>query len=193
MQTPRKLFGGLGNQMFQMAYLYGQVRDGKIPDIYVQDYKLWEPYAEEIRNWYGKDTVQSDYVSLHVRRGDYVNNSFYVDLTQTDYYDKAIAEFPNEKFLVFCKDRQDDLVDAQDKIWIHNWARSKNLNYEIYYLENGTEVDDLNAMAGCKAHIAANSSFSWWASFISGNRTVVPHRWFSDGTSISLPEEWKQL
>lgn len=191
MNAPRKLFGGLGNQMFQMAYLYGQVRDSNIPDIYVQNFKLWEKYKEEIRAWYRKDIIKSDYVSLHVRRGDYVNNPFYVDLTQIGYYDKAISEFPNDKFLVFCADRQ-VRNDALDQEWVMNWLEAKyGMRFTLYKGMN--EVEDFNAMTGCKAHIMANSSFSWWASFISGNRTVAPHRWFSDGTSIPLPDNFEIL
>ena len=49
MQNPRQLFGGLGNSMFQMAYIYNQFRDGKIPDVYVQNYHLWEKYMDEIK------------------------------------------------------------------------------------------------------------------------------------------------
>src|SRR6185436_432428 len=94
----RTLFGGLGNSMFQYAYLYTQFRDGLIPDTYVQDEAYFEPYKDEIKNMYGTGLIKSDRISLHIRRGDYVGNDFYVDLTETDYYDRALAEFPGEKF-----------------------------------------------------------------------------------------------
>lgn len=189
MQTPRKLFGGLGNSMFQMAYIYAQMREGNIPDIYVQDYKLWEDYADEIKAWYGKGIVESDYVSLHIRRGDYVNNPYYVDLTQTDYYDKAIAHFSSDtKFLVFCADRQTD--DRQDQEWVMNWLETKYGKH--FKLNQGfTEVDDFNNMAGCKAHVMANSSFSFWASYVSGGTTIAPSKWFGDGRVIPLPSNFK--
>lgn len=190
MQTPRKLFGGLGNQMFQMAYIYAQMREGKVPNIYLQNYKYFDKYRDEIREWYGADLVKSDYVSLHIRRGDYVNNPFYVDLTQTDYYDKAIDEFPDEKFLVFCADRQTD--DTLDQEWVMNWLEAK-YGMRFTLSKNFTEVDDFNNMAGCKAHIIANSSFSWWASYVSGNKTIAPNAWFSKGDSVLLLEEWKKL
>ena len=191
MQNPRELFGGFGNRMFQMAYIYSQMKKGLTPDIYVQDFNYFKDYQDEIRSWFSKDIMKSDFISLHVRRGDYLNNPYYVDLTQTDYYDKAIAEFPNEKFLVFCADRQTD--DTLDQEWVMNWLEAKygkrfTLNKEF------TEIEDFNNMAGCKSHIIANSSFSWWASFVGGGKTVAPLQWFADGINrVTLLDEWQKF
>lgn len=177
MTEPRQLFGGLGNRMFQMAHIYAEARGGMIPDIYIQDEKYFAPYQEEIRALYGEGITPIDMVSIHVRRGDYVNNSFYVDLSQTDYYDQAMSSFQKEKFLVFSDDIE--------------WCKQQELFKECEFSEGKTEIEDLNLMAGCKAHIIANSSFSWWAAFISGNKTVAPRNWFTDGHQrISLPESW---
>ena len=101
-----KLGGRLGNQMFQYAYLHAQARKGLIPDIYVQDPAYFENYKDEICLIFGQDIEPIDQIAIHIRRGDYVDNPFYVDLTATDYYDKALAEFSGEKFLVFYRDRQ---------------------------------------------------------------------------------------
>ena len=188
MVEPRKFMGGFGNRLFQYAYLYSQVRQGKLPDIYLQDFNHFHQYKEELKQILGEGIEKSDYISLHVRRGDYINNPHYVDLTQTDYYDKAIAEFPNEKFLVFCADRQEGSNDTKDKLWCYEWARKKGIDFELWNGKN--EVDDMNAMAGCKGHITANSSFSFWASYIGGGKTVAPLKWFSDGRTIPLPEEF---
>lgn len=129
-------------------------------------------------------------VSLHVRRGDYLNNSFYVNLCKTDYYEKAMDEFPDAKFLVFCADRQegsDDLADLE-------WCKQKFQGRQFEFFQGTNEIEDFNAMAGCKAHITANSSFSWWAAFIGGGKTVTPKEWFSDGIQrIGLPDDWIKL
>ena len=180
--------GGLGNRLFQFAFLYSQVKEGKLPDIYLQDYKYFDKYKEELREILSVGIVKSDYISLHMRRGDYVGNSFYVDLTQTDYYDKAVTMFPNEKFLIFCADRQERSSDVKDKLWCYDWAREKGLNFELWNGKN--EIDDFNQMAGCKGHITANSSFSFWASYIGGGKTTAPKQWFADGRVIPLPEEF---
>jgi hypothetical protein len=190
----RKLFGGLGNNMFQYAYLYSQLLDKEIPDLYLQDIKYWEHNKEEIRQLYGVTVKKEcqEYVSLHIRRGDYVGNSFYVDLTRTDYYDKAIKEFKGEKFLVFCADRQEGSDDEADKYWCKEWLDKKGIDFAFYHGKD--EIEDMNAMASCKGHIMANSSFSWWASFLGGGKTVAPIHWFTDGKErIKLLDSWKKI
>ena len=182
--------GGLGNNLFQFSYLYSQVREGNLPDIYLQDYKYFDKYKQELVDILSVDIVKSDYVSLHIRRGDYKNNPYYVDLTQTDYYDKAIAMFPDEKFLVFCADRQGN-DDIEDQAWCMNWLKTKYRDrVKLFQGWNGNEIEDINNMAGAKGHIMANSSFSFWASYIGGGKTIAPLQWFADGRSIPLPDNF---
>lgn len=192
MQNPRSLWGGLGNRMFQMAYIFTKMCEGEIPDIYLQDKKYFQKYEKELKEYYGNGVVKNDYVSLHIRRGDYVNNSFYVDLTKTDYYDKAIAEFSG-KFLVFCADRQDGSDDVLDQEWVMDWLESK-YGKRFTLFKGFNEIEDFNNMAGCKSHIMANSSFSWWASFVGGGKTVAPLQWFTDDINrVTLLEEWQKF
>jgi hypothetical protein len=162
-----KLSGRLGNQMFRHAYIYSQMRDGVIPDEFVQDYKYFEKYSEEIKRLFGSDILFQPYVGIHIRRGDYVNNPFYVDLTKTDYYIRAMAEFPNESFMIFSDDIE--------------WCK-KNMPRSMYFCEEKDDVKSMNLLAGCKGIIMANSSFSWWASFISpfASKIVAPKEWYSD-------------
>jgi hypothetical protein len=188
----RQSIGGLGNLMFKQAYLYARFKDGLIPDVYVQDEKYFKEYEEEIIAMYSPNLERSNLVSLHIRRGDYMGHGLYVDLCQTDYYDRAIAEFPGEKFLVFCADRQNEQTDVSDRQWCIDWLDSKGIDYEMWYGDN--EIQDFNVMAGCKGHIMANSSFSWWAAYVGGGKTVCPKDWFTDGVErISLPDKWTKL
>lgn len=189
MRNVRDFMGGLGNRLFQFAFLYSQVRQGALPDIYLQDFRYFDQYKTELKHILSEGIDKINYVSLHIRRGDYVNNPYYTDLTQTDYYQKAIAEFPNERFLVFCADRQDKSDDKSDMEWCKNIFQGGN--FEFY--QGKDEIDDFNKMASCKAHIMANSSFSFWAAYIGGDKTIAPSKWFADGRVIPLPEEFKKL
>lgn len=174
----RKTFGGLGNRLFQLSYLYAQARKGEIPDIYLQDPAFFEPYGEELRAIYGQGIERTDMVSLHVRRGDYLNNPFYVDLTETDYYEEAINSFPKgTKFLLFCADRQSGSNDETDMVW----CKERFQGDQFEFFQGTSEIEDFNAMAGCVGHITANSSFSWFAAFVGGGKTVSPVKWFADG------------
>jgi hypothetical protein len=192
MITIRNFMGGLGNRLFQYAFLHAQVRKGILPDIYLQDYRYFDDYKDELKQIYGEGVKKSDYVSLHIRRGDYVNNPFYVDLTTTDYYQKAIKEFPNEKFMVFCADRQGG-NDSEDRIWVHEFLRKFIPVEQLFYNSGKTEIEDFNNMVGCKGHIMANSSFSFWASYIGEGKVVAPNQWFADGRTIPLPDNFIQL
>lgn len=179
----RDIFGGLGNRMFQQAYIYAQARRGEIPDIYIQDEKYFSPYQEEIKALYAQGIDKSDYISLHVRRGDYINNAFYINLQETDYYEKSVALFPGEKFLVFCADRQKGSDDKADM----EWCKERFQGPQFEFFQGKDELEDFNKMAGCKGHILANSSFSYWAAYVSGNRTVYPSVWFNSSNMGGIP------
>lgn len=176
----RNAFGGLGNRMFQLAYIYAKARKGELPDIYLQDEKYFIEYKDELRAIFGEGIEPIDMVSIHVRRTDYVDNQFYINLMETDYYERAMELFPDEKFLVFSDDIE--------------WCKQQDIFKNCAFSENNTELEDLKLMAGCKAHIIANSSYSWWAAYISGDKTIAPRTWFTDGAQrISLPNNWTIL
>lgn len=177
-----KIFGRTGNRMFQLAYIYAKMRDGVIPDVYVQDPKYFDKYRPEIKKMFGADVPsKTDRVAIHVRRGDYVNNPFYVDLTQTDYYEKALAEFPNEKFLVFSDDIE--------------WCKDYFIGDEYEFSEK-LDMEAMNEMASCKGHIIANSSFSWWGAYISpySKKIVYPSLWYTNGQELTkCPSDWLKI
>jgi hypothetical protein len=179
MVQPSKLFGRLGNTMFQMSYIYAQMKRGLIPDIYVQDPQYFDEYRNDIRQLFGQGISKIDMVALHVRRGDYVNNKFYVDLMETDYYQKAMDMFQGESFVVFSDDIE--------------WCKTKAIFDGCEFVQ-GDEIEDMNKMASCKGIIMANSSYSWWASYLSNAKVVYPSKWYTDGIERTkcLPE-WTKI
>lgn len=183
MKKTREIIGGLGNLMFKEAYILSQMWKGWIPDQYVQSESYWAEHKDRIKAHFGTDIPEkTDRVAIHVRRGDYVNNPFYIQLWETYYYEKATALFPKEKFLVFSDD-----IPYCKKIFG---------DMDCEFSEGLSEVDDLNKMASCKSIIIANSSYSWWAAYISpyAEKIVAPKQWFTDGiTRIDLPETWIKI
>lgn len=166
MIEPYKIFGRLGNSMFQYAFCYAYAREHGM-DFYYQDPTYFEKYADEIKQLYGAGIEPIEMVAVHVRRGDYVNNSFYVDLTNTTYYRDAMALFPGAEFLIFSDDIE--------------WCKKQDIFKDCQFSEGNTELQDLNLMAGCQGIIMANSSFSWWASFLSKAKIIAPIAWYTDG------------
>lgn len=180
-----KYTGRLGNQMFQYAYLYSQFKKDLIPDVYVQGPEYFKDFEKDIKLQFRQGIGEMiPKIAIHVRRGDYVRNPFYVDLTQTDYYEKAIAEFPGAKFLIF----SDDIDFCRD------YFEGK----EFEFCEEEYDIDAMNIMAQCQGHIIANSSFSWWGAFISPytQKIVAPSkdRWYTDGIErTKCPNNWLRL
>lgn len=176
-----RVFGRLGNSLFQYAFLYANSRDKNI-DFYYQDPQFFSKYQDEIRQLFGMGIPeQIDMVAIHLRRGDYVGNAFYVDLSSTDYYEKAMKLFPQEKFLVFSDDIE--------------YAKVYFSGNEFEFSEGKSEVEDMDLMASCKGIITANSSFSWWAAFLGDNKKVVaPKAWYTDGVErTKCPDSWIRL
>lgn len=109
---------------------------------------------------------------IHVRRGDYVGNTTHeVDLTR--YYEKCIDK--NEHYYVF----SDDL----------NWCRNF-MNNTMFTLVDENEIDCLYLMSRCwKGGICANSSYSWWGSYLNPNpskKVYFPSKWINKDWNIDV-------
>lgn len=186
------IFGRLGNRMFQMAFLYAESRRRGV-DFYFQDPKFFEGYEEEIKQLFGEGIGYLSQVGVHIRRGknpsipsepNYSENPFYVNLADdTDYYERAMALFPDEKFLVFT----DDVEYVKE--------RFKGDNIQV--MDKGDEVEDLNLFASTKHQIIANSSWSFWGAYLcpnEGHQVIAPLKWFSDGgTRTVCPDSWIKI
>ena len=185
-------FGRLGNRLFQCAFLYAESRRRGV-DFYFQDPKFFEGYEEEIKQLFGEGIGYLSQVGVHIRRASnpinpqepaYHENPFYIDLISTDYYERAMALFPEDKFLVF----SDDPEFCRDKF---------KDNPRVQVMEKGNEIEDFNMLASCNGIIGANSSFSWWASFLNpneGKRIIAPKLWYKDGIQrTKLLDSWTQI
>ena len=192
MITPEIISGRLGNKMFQIAYLYAQMQDGVIPDIFVQDPKYFEKHEPAIKQLFGEGIGYLGQVGVHVRRGKnpidpkepaYSENPFYVNLSTTDYYQRAMAMFPGQDFLIF----------SDDPEWCMEHFKGDN----IQVMDKRDEIEDLNLFASTKHQIIANSSWSWWGAYLcpnEGHTVVAPKQWYADGVErTKLPKEWTRI
>lgn len=120
--------------------------------------------------------LTSESVCVTIRRGDYLStankNNFYV--CTPDYFAKAIKliedKIENPTFFFFSDD-----ID-----WVKN---NFHTNSPCYY-ETGNDPiwEKIRLMYSCKHFIISNSTFSWWAQYLSrnDNKVVVsPNRWFA--------------
>jgi hypothetical protein len=116
-----------------------------------------------------KDRLNDNTCSIHVRRGDYLNLSDHHPVQDMDYYKDAISIIGKDKtFFIF----SDDI----------NWCK-ENFNFlgDVVYCEDNEDFEDLFLMSLCNNNIMANSSFSWWGSWLNQNENkivVSPRIWF---------------
>lgn len=161
--------------------------ESKVRDAFRFSDKIWENIPLEmihkIRDYQKRiDSVTS--VSIHVRRGDYLENSeAYGGICTEDYYEKAIEyikdRFPDAVFFVF----------SNEPKWAKDWIDGKyasECNNNCFEIIDGTSEDtgylDLFLMSRCRHYILANSSFSWWGAWLNASpeKTVVaPSKWFN--------------
>jgi hypothetical protein len=65
------------------------------------------------------------------------------------------------------------------------------------FIENEQDYIDLYLMSLCENNIIANSSFSWWGSWLNKNKEkkiIAPSKWFgkkiNHDTKDLIPKEW---
>ena len=161
------------NGFWQSESYFGSCRDLLLRE-FQPNYNLSEIAGEFLEKIKSKNSV-----SLHVRRGDYVShagaNKFH-GVMGSDYYSKAIDLMQQKAgtchFFIF----SDDI----------NWCKQNFSQLgEVTFVDiNGKYSSvDLFLMKVCKHHIIANSSYSWWGSWLCENPdniTVAPATWLLD-------------
>lgn len=131
----------------------------------------------------------SNSVSIHVRRGDYIGHAQLGGICDKAYYSRAIqiveSKVKNPFYYIFSND-----ID---------WCKENLTLNSVHFCEENSKkksVVDLFLMSQCKCNIIANSSFSWWAAWLNENseKTVVaPKKWINApnlNDSDVLPSSW---
>jgi hypothetical protein len=168
-----------------------------------QSWKYFEHCKEEVKEVFKLPHVEGyeDYISIHIRLGDYKQHSGSFPPITEHYLLLAMMEFerekPDSKYMVFS-----DGIDECKEIFSANFSQA--WNERIYYSEGRNELQDLSLMASCGHHIIANSSFSWWGAYLghNPNRIVISpsaKTWFGPENGVKrpvvdlIPDSWIQI
>ena len=143
--------------------------------------------ARQIKN-------ESNSVSIHVRRGDYISNPQAYNhhgICDLSYYDRAISKIKESistpHFFVFSDDIE--------------WVK-ENLKLEhVTYVSNPTltECEELVLMSYCTHNIIANSTFSWWGAWLNQNNNkivIAPQKWLNTNMKKQpdiIPQTWIKI
>ena len=143
---------------FHLYHYWHEYRDDLINIFKFKDY-IYETALHNINKI--KDNENYPIVSLHVRRGDYLQYSS-LNLN-IEYYENALdvfrEKYKNFKILVFSDDIE--------------WCMKNFHHNSVYFSENNSNYVDMCMMTLCDSNIIANSSFSWWGAYLNTNPNKI--------------------
>lgn len=177
--------------------------DLEVRETLLKEFTLKE---EEISNTFremsGRIFIEDNSVSIHIRRGDYVENTDtnkYHGTCSLSYYKEAIKIMKDKvekideektltlpiRFYIF----SDDIEWVKENLEITDnkqFVSDKKLSYQ----------EELILMSKCKHNIIANSSFSWWGAWLNQNSdkiVIAPTPWVDKKHNPHkniTPESW---
>ena len=131
-------------------------------------------------------------VAVHVRRGDFLNSKKDPNprcyLLGKDYYYAALdyirSSVDNPVFFWF----------SDDIKWVKENFGCLDCFEFVTIDGSNSDICELMLMSKCKNIIAANSTFSWWATWLNDNKDsikIVPKRRY--GNPKMIPNDWIKL
>lgn len=144
-------------------------------DGFWQNYRYFESYRDELLpllfpkeqktesvSELEKQMKQRTSVSIHIRRGDYLELAWNLPMS---YYERAMQKM--EEILDDCPQYY---IFSDDMNYVKDFFKNstRKLVYVDYSSDNHVR-DDMYLMSKCKHHIIANSSYSWWGAYQNTN------------------------
>jgi hypothetical protein len=157
---------------------------------YWQCFKHFDDYRSEILDLFKMPyEMNKGYVSLHIRRGDYLNLPEKLKVTSMDYYRKAmeyLKTIGDFKYLVF----------SDDIRWCTENLPQQFPDQTLEFWHGANEIEDLTKMSECEHNITANSTFSYTASWFNKNPekiVITPNyeNMFKWHNRSMIPENYK--
>ena len=171
------------------------VEDGMDILGYFQSEKYFEEYSDEIVEKY---SPSSSFIStveealpiiankektvtvVNIRRGDYLTYPNHHPTVSEDYIYSGLSLIPDT----------DHILVASDDL---EWCKEKlKFDKPVTYLQGWKAHEQLWIMSMCNHFVISNSSFSWWAAYLSRHPkkiVVAPETWFGP----EGPSKWSDM
>ena len=173
-------------QSFHFTEINEQLRQGNSYRFvgYWQSALNFSPYQSELKKYLKGALISKNSdsrTSMHIRRGDFVNNPktlAYHGILDFEYYFSAISLLDASTDVIdVISDGFDEIQELIGQLEI---ATGKIFNLRTDLKD---EILALSALASSAQIIIANSSFSWWAAYLSDAKKVIaPRKYFSEKT-----------
>lgn len=129
-----------------------------------KDFTFYDRISKVCNHYRNNTFPNQEVISLHIRRTDYLTDSNFEKLS-LDYYYNALELLPDTSVMIFSDDP--------------GWCREKFNGEQFTVSLSNNSYIDLCLMTLCDYHIIANSSFSWWGSWLAkSKKTIAPKKWF---------------
>lgn len=138
----------------------------------VELFKIADGLKEKIFSKYS--FLNSNLLVVGIQIRDYRNECPTGDYHPThgkEYYQKAVSYFPEDAIF---------LVSSNNKEFAKECV--EGLRRNIVYLNELDYIEEFYTLTLCKSFIISNSSFGWWASWLSDyadKKVIAPIPWFS--------------
>lgn len=161
----------------------------------LKEFSIREPLDKLNMELFDNYASSSKFVSVHVRRGDFLNSKLYRGLCGKEYYVAAI-----EKAKKQVGDDAHFIFFSNDIPWCKENLASLVKEDHYTFATNNTGADsykDMILMSACRVNIIANSSFSWWGAYLNQREdkvVIAPEKWINKDmpNPIQMPE-WIKL
>ena len=185
------------DNIFRKLDLYidhpNEVKDNEVTVYggYFQSESHFEKYSEAVKSLFSPtkefiDRIRTEIpvifntevTVINVRRGDYLYYPNYHPVVSPEYIFKALHLVPSKQYII----ASDDIPWCKEHLNLPN----------AIYLEGWKSHEQLWIMAMCHHFIISNSSFSWWAAYLSRHpwKTVIaPETWFGP----EAPQDWSYM
>ena len=174
-----------------------------------QNHRLFDSIYDDIVDEFAyKNSISSNFssiseqlelfftVSVHLRYGDYVKIGCCID---PRYYSEAIEKLLSRAKLMNISKEIAIVVFSEDTDAAMNIIRNAASNVKIIGIDRSyglTDIEEFILMKNCDAQVISNSTFSWWAAYLSEKNNSLVAAPTIDGwiknewNSSYFPKDW---
>jgi hypothetical protein len=151
--------------------------DNLILEGYWQSEQYWHGFKKELAELLEFEKTETDYVAIHVRRGDYLKFPNEFPVLPQEYYHRGIMGLINKGYKKF-NFYSDDPIWCKSNFPTH--LESEGIFYSFRPM--GIAIEDMREIYNATAFIIANSTYSLFPALLRSDNPLViapvEDRWF---------------